>query len=108
MAIISTETNASAASSGTNKELSFNLSDQRETYQGPAEDNNAYLIKAERISLSLNSPLHRFPSLHCNSRVKMWDNNKSVRILYIPELICKCVFIHPQRLLPLIICFPYV
>lgn len=49
MAIISTETKASAASSGNNKGLRFNLSNQLETYQGLAEDGNALLIKAEQL-----------------------------------------------------------
>lgn len=51
MAIISTETKASAASPGNNKGLSFNLSNQWETYQGLAEDDNAFLIKAEQFTV---------------------------------------------------------
>lgn len=51
MAIISTETKASAASPGNNTGLSFNLSHQREAYQGLAEDGNALLIKAEQFTV---------------------------------------------------------
>lgn len=51
MAIISTQTKASAASSGNNKERSLNLSNQLETYQGLAEDAKALLIKAESLTV---------------------------------------------------------
>lgn len=50
MVIISTETKASAAPPGNNTGLSFNLSNQQETYQGPAEDGVASLIKAEQFA----------------------------------------------------------
>lgn len=57
MAIIITETKASAASPGNNKGPGFNLSNQWETYQGLAEDDNALLIKAERFAVYHNISL---------------------------------------------------
>lgn len=51
MVIISTETKASAASPGNNKGLSFNLSNQWGTYQGLAEKDNAFLIKAKNFAV---------------------------------------------------------
>lgn len=50
MAIISTETKASAARPGNNTGLSFNLSNQQEAYQGLTEDGVASLIKAEQFA----------------------------------------------------------
>lgn len=49
MAITGAETKASAAPPGNNKRLSFNLSNQWETYQDLAEDGNALLIKPEQF-----------------------------------------------------------
>ncbi len=76
MAIISTETNASAAPPGNNKALSFSLSNQWETYQGLAEDVNALLIKAEQIAV------HRKISLFSN----FLPSSKKLRLCNTPAI----------------------
>lgn len=50
MAIISTETKASAAPPGNHTGLSFNSSHQQEAYQGLAEEGVASLITAEQFA----------------------------------------------------------
>lgn len=104
MAIISTETKASAASPGNNKGLSFSLSNQWETYQGLEEDVNAWLIKAEQSITKFPLCTDFLPasqSLH--------ENAQCIHAPYIPKLMYHFMFHRNSCLLLfLIIGFPYV